>query len=644
MSKFIRPIGHPTCVLLLCAGSVLSLAGCADESPSARAVKDAANQVQSSGISSITPEDLATGTRKGASGLTQVSQGDSGEAMSAILLTAQADLAQAEADAGAITPAEGLIRSNLALLSERSSQWANYNAVGTAAAAFNPARDLADFTKQKSDRQKDLAEWTAKRSTLTSQLTDLEARSKTELDAAKAIFDQASQLTQRASSMSARDAVALIEQSADLRKQGDVHRVAGETLLAQIDSLKPQLAEANVMVNQFEAQITALDRAVGELSARKSESQQTDTQAQADAGRIASQIDALVNELMKAHDETYLPAFTKATGGFNKVVSATRKAQGDKPSSGGVSAARITSGSAQISIAGLHYGRAQLLDSMIGTLDVLSKASPALPAKADFDARINALTELRKSSVDEASKALQEAQSSMQGVQIQGPTRERMQQLGELIGKLDKVVKGEALDLSGKAPPPKLDADGIPVAAKEMVAKLIDLSKAKDFAGAAAMMHAETDNGKKLVELQSKVSEGIDKLETALKAKFNEDLATAMGKTPQGGMMAQMLKSNDFATVDPASISYAMRGETVLISLPGSPMPMEAVQVEGQWKMGLGAAEGMAAMALPLMEKMSTSAAELAAKVEAGEFADSGAAADAFLKSIMSAMQGMGGG
>jgi hypothetical protein len=281
---------------------------------------------------------------------------------------------------------------------------------------------------------------------------------------------------------------------------------------------------------------------------------------------------------------------------------------------------------------------------MIGTLDVLSKASPALPAKADFDARINALTELRKSSVDEASKALQEAQSSMQGVQIQGPTRERMQQLGELIGKLDKVVKGEALDLSGKAPPPKLDADGIPVAAKEMVAKLIDLSKAKDFAGAAAMMHAETDNGKKLVELQSKVSEGIDKLETALKAKFNEDLATAMGKTPQGGMMAQMLKSNDFATVDPASISYAMRGETVLISLPGSPMPMEAVQVEGQWKMGLGAAEGMAAMALPLMEKMSTSAAELAAKVEAGEFADSGAAADAFLKSIMSAMQGMGGG
>jgi hypothetical protein len=87
-----------------------------------------------------------------------------------------------------------------------------------------------------------------------------------------------------------------------------------------------------------------------------------------------------------------------------------------------------------------------------------------------------------------------------------------------------------------------------------------------------------------------------------------------------------------------------MRGETVLISLPGSPMPMEAVQVEGQWKMGLGAAEGMAAMALPLMEKMSTSAAELAAKVEAGEFADSGAAADAFLKSIMSAMQGMGGG
>jgi hypothetical protein len=398
------------------------------------------------------------------------------------------------------------------------------------------------------------------------------------------------------------------------------------------------------MVNQFEAQITALDRAVGELSARKSESQQTDTQAQADAGRIASQIDALVNELMKAHDETYLPAFTKATGGFNKVVSATRKAQGDKPSSGGVSAARITSGSAQISIAGLHYGRAQLLDSMIGTLDVLSKASPALPAKADFDARINALTELRKSSVDEASKALQEAQSSMQGVQIQGPTRERMQQLGELIGKLDKVVKGEALDLSGKAPPPKLDADGIPVAAKEMVAKLIDLSKAKDFAGAAAMMHAETDNGKKLVELQSKVSEGIDKLETALKAKFNEDLATAMGKTPQGGMMAQMLKSDDFATVDPASISYAMRGETVLISLPGSPMPMEAVQVEGQWKMGLGAAEGMAAMALPLMEKMSTSAAELAAKVEAGEFADSGAAADAFLKSIMSAMQGMGGG
>lgn len=644
MSKLIRPIGRPTCVLLLCAGTVLSLVGCADESPSARAVKDAANQVQNSGLSSITSEDLASGTRKGASGLTQVSQGASGEAMSAILLSAQADLAQAEADAGAITPAEGLIRSNLALLSERSSQWANYNAVGTAAAAFNPSRDLTDFTSQKRDRQKDLADWTAKRATLTSQIADLEARSKSELDTGKSIFDQASQLTQRASSLSAREAVSLIEQAAGLRKQADVHRVAGETLIAQIDSLKPQLAEATVMVNQFEAQISALDRAVGELNARKSESQQTDTQAQADAARISSQIDSLVNELMKAHDETYLPAFTKATSGFSKVVSATRKAQADKASAGAVSAARITGGSAQISLAGLHYGRAQLLNSMIGTLDVLSKASPALPDKADFDARINALSELRKSSVDEASKALQEAQSSMQGVQIQGPTRERIQQLGELIGKLDKVVTGQALDLSGKAPPPKLDADGVPVAAKEMVAKLIELSKAKDFAAAAAMMHAETDNGKKLVELQAKVSEGMDKLETALKSKFNEDLATALGKTPQGGMMAQMLKANDFSAIDPASISYAMRGETVLISLPGSPMPMEAVQVEGQWKMGLGAAEGMAAMALPMMEKMSNTAADLAAKVEAGEFADSGAAAEAFLKSIMSAMQGMGGG
>ncbi len=644
MSNLIRPFGRPTCLLLLCAGSVLALSACVDESPSSRAIKDAANQVQSSGISSVTADDLASGSKKGTSGLTQIAQGDSGKAMSALLLTAQSDLAQAEADAGHISPAEGLIRNNLALLSARSSQWANFNAVGTAAAAFNPAADLASFTAQKRDRQKDLADWTAKRATFTAQITDLERASKTELDASKTFFDQASQLTQRASGMSARDAVSLVEQAADLRKQGDVRRIAGETLGAQIDSLKPQLAEATVMVNQFEAQIAALDRAVAELNARKSESQQTSTQAQADGARIAGEIDTLVNELMKAHDETYLPAFTKATGGFNKVVSSTRKAQTDKASGNAVSAARVTGGSAQISLAGLHYGRAQLLDGMIGTLEVLSNTSPALPSKADFDARINTLSELRKTSVEEASKALQDAQSSMSGVQVQGPTRERMQQLSELIGKLDKVVKGEALDLSGKAPPPKLDADGIPVAAKEMVAKMIELAKAKDFTGSAALMHAETDNGKKLIDIQAQVGAGMAKLDDALKAKFNEDLATALGKTPQGGMMAQMLKANDLAAIDPASISYAMRGETVLINLPGSPMPMEAVQVDGQWKMGLGAAEGMAAMALPMMEKMASSADELAAKVEAGEFADSAAAADAFLKSIMSAMPGMGGG
>jgi hypothetical protein len=87
-----------------------------------------------------------------------------------------------------------------------------------------------------------------------------------------------------------------------------------------------------------------------------------------------------------------------------------------------------------------------------------------------------------------------------------------------------------------------------------------------------------------------------------------------------------------------------MRGDTVMVSLPGSPMPMEVTQVEGEWKMSLGQAEAMAGMMLPMMDKMSTSADELAGKVEAGEFADSAAAANAFLKAIMAGMPGMGGG
>jgi hypothetical protein len=632
---------RPTIALTLCVGTVLSLAAC-DESPSARAIKDAANQVQASGINSDSATNLAADAKKATSGLGQIAQGEGGESLSAVLLTAQADLAQAESEASKIPEAEGLIRRNLALLTERTSQWANFNAVGTAAAGFDPSRDMSSFEAQKRDRQKDLAEWTAKRDQLQAQLTDLESRSTTEIEASKDFFKQASDLMQRVSSVSAREGVPLVEQAAALRKQGDMRRLAGEQLQAEIDAVRPALAEATVMANQFNSQITALNTAVGELNTRKAESQSTNTQAQADAGRIAGEIDTLVAELMKAHDETYLPAFTKATSGFTKVVTGARKAQTDQPSGTAASAGRVTAGSAQLSLAGLHYGRAQLLDGMIGTLRVLSNSSPALPQKADYESRITALTELLKTSVEESSKALQDAQNSMNGVQ--GANRERMQQLSELVGKLDKVVKGEALDLSGKAPPPKLDADGVPVAAKQLIGKMIQLAKDKDYAGSAALMHSATEDGKKMIAAQAKVSEAMAKFDSALKAKFNEDLAAALEKTPQGAMMGQMLKAGDMSAMDPASVTYAMRGDTVMVSLPGSPMPMEVTQVEGEWKMSLGQAEAMAGMMLPMMDKMSTSADELAGKVEAGEFADSAAAANAFLKAIMAGMPGMGGG
>ncbi|HLP84621.1 MAG TPA: hypothetical protein VK157_09760 [Phycisphaerales bacterium] len=638
MIKPVRPVFARPVALLLCVGSILSLGGCVDESPNARAIKDAANKVNAAGINAESAQSLANETKKAMGGLGQVSQGEGGEAMSAVLLQAQADLAEAEADAGKIPEAEGLIRANLALLTERSSQWANFSAVSTAAASFNPSKDLASFVAQKADRQKDLAEWTTKRDQMQRELTDLEARSKAEIDASKTYFQQASELMQRVSGVSAREGVPLVEQAAALRKQGDEKRLAGERLIAQIDAVKPQAAEATLMVNQFQAQIAALDTAIAELNTRKSENQSADTQAQADAGRIAGEIDTLVNDLMKAHDEAYLPAFTKATSSFGKTVNGARKAQADKPSKDAVSAGRVTAGSAQISLAGLHYGRAQLLDGMIGTLQVLSNTSPALPKKADYDARINALSELRKTSVEEASKALTDAQSSLGGVQ--GATRERMQQLSELIGKLDKVVKGEALDLSGKAPPPKLDADGVPVDAKAFMAKMVQMAKDKDFAGSAGLMHAESEDGKKMIAAQAKVSEAMNKLDEAFKAKFDEDLYAAIGKTPQGAMMGPMLKANDMSAIDPASITYAMRGDTVLVSLPGSPMPLEVKQVDGQWKMGLGQMEAMAAMALPMMEKLGTGAEELVAKVEAGEFADSKAAAEAFMKAMMAGMPG----
>ncbi|MCC6677814.1 MAG: hypothetical protein IT436_11765 [Phycisphaerales bacterium] len=629
-----RPDVLRRCTLLVMAAGLALAAGC-DRDEGAKSVRQASTGMHTitGGATTIVPSkerekaytDVINDAKAGI---------DAGPeaAGAALLLTAQAQLGQADEPLGQYAAAEReylnrvtVARSHLAAYIEHSSQ-------SSAARQYDPAKDLAEIEKGIATHTASIAEQQKEKAEIDAVVADLQARAKAELDAAAALDTEVAQLREQAARATAVQGETLIKQAAEKRRAADTRRMAGLQLQAQVDVTQPRSAEAGLLVDKFTNQKEDLESTRKEIQDRDAASKQLAASAGAAAAQSAEKLAAEIAEIVKLRTGAIAETSEQARTKLNAAKGNAQKAGAAS------SSAKTLVGDINQSLAELAWQRAFGHAAFAQLMETLAAAQPPLSDRAKYEADAKAAREEEKKALDEAKEAFDAAKSAYNSAGAKGDAKDRLERLGELLEKSGQRAAGEKLDLLAAFSAKTRKSDDADAArAPETAPGADDLTPTLEMILTSAQqgqydaifdhINADTAEKQQMVAALRGALPGLMRLETACKEKFGKGFIEAsqqaaggmggigaMGGMGAGGLdQLKNLKVSDF-TVN-------ITGDTATVTAPGTPEPMNFTKVDGRWLLTLpdmDMSNPMARMGLKMLEVTGPVFGEVAAEVENG--------------------------
>ena len=636
--------------LSLLAGVAAGLGACDRRSDAGRGVEESGKDlVAMTGGAPVAPTEehaAATYNRVLATASAAANAtGLQGEQAAASLLAAQSQLGLAEGPAGLAQAGERRARNMMREIDAALSVWSLKQATAEAADAFDASAQIAEIAKSRAAKESEANTQRQRRGVLAKQLDEHRAEIKTKTQAADALSAEYTKLMEGTSTISAREAAPIVAAANVKRRAGDAVRLEGLRIQALADQLEPQVAEIDAIVSQLENQRKDLDEIEARLAQRAADSKKEAAESRAAAAVAGTDLNRLVSELAQFRETEVAPQYQKAIDLFSKGAAGAGKSASALPASG-----KLSQGAGQLSVAEMQWSRSQGLRSFAELLTTLAQIEPALPGRADFATKATAAKEEEKQALEAATAALESAQTAFSGVRVQGPAKERLDQVAALIGQSVEVTKGASLDLSSTFGFQRQTLVGGTAAAapaatteaqvRAALAKLIEASKAGDTAATEALMHIPDTNLRKLTTAQA----ALDK---AFRDKFQTPLADALKSNPMGAMLAGGMGGGLGGLGDVSADSFPITvvdENNATIAIPGSPMPMPMKKMDGNWKLVMDMGGMVPPQMLEVFGKLGGVMEAQAAKVTNGDYADADAAASALVAELMPLLQGMMGG
>lgn len=633
--------------LILLAGS---LGACDRRSEAGRGVEEGGKELAAiTGGAPVAPSgELATATYNRVlttANTAANAAGLKGEQAAAVLIASQSQLGLGEIPATEAQAGERRARNMMREIDAALSVWSLKHATAKAADAFDASAQVAEITKSRSAKEAEATAQRQRRGVLASQLDDLRAQAQAKLTAADALTAEYTSMMEGTSKLSAQAAAPIVASANAKRRSGDLVRLEGLRIQAQAEQLEPQVAEIDAIISQLENQRKDLDAIEARLAQRASDAKREAEESRAAAAIAGNELGAMVESLAKLRQEEVAPQYEKAIRAFSAAASEAGKSSAAIPGAG-----KVGQGAAQLSVAEMQWSRSQGLRSFAELLTTLAQIEPALPGRADFASKAATAKEEEKQALEAATAALEAAQSAFAGVRVQGPAKERLDQVAELIGKSVEVTKGASLDLSSTFGFQRQTLVGGTAAAapaatteaqvRAALARLVDASKAGDSAATDALLHIPDANLRKLTTAQS----ALDK---AFREKFQTPLADALKSNPMGAMLAGGMGGGLGGLGDVSADSFQVTvvdENNATIAIPGSPMPMPMKKMDGNWKLVMDMGGMVPPQMLEVFGKLGGVMEAQAAKVTNGDYADAEAAANALVAELMPLLQGLMGG
>lgn len=630
-SRLRRPVVLHRCTLLALVAGLAITTGC-DRDDGAQSVREASTGMHTltGGATTIVPSEKREKTYGDVVDQAKAAvDGGPGSEGAGLLLTAQAQLGLADEPLGLYAAAERkylnhvtIARSHLAAFIEHSSQSAT-------ARQYDSSKDLAEIAQGIATHTTAIAEEQKAKAEIDAAVADLEARAKTDLDAAAALDTEVAQLREQASRVSAVQGEALVRQAADKRRAADARRMAGLQLQAQIDVTRPRSVEAGLLLDKFTNQKSKLEATRQEIMDRDAASKQLAASAGAAAAQSAEKLAAEIGEIAKLRSGELATAAEQARTRLNTAKGNAQKAVASAP------AVKTLLGDINQSLAELAWQRALGHNAFAQLMESLATIQPALPDRAKYDADAKAAREEVKKSLDEAKEAFDAAKSAYTGSGAKGEAKDRLERLGDLLEKSGQRAAGEKLDLLGafaskmtrsadsdSAPAPDAPATGGDDLNATVGTLLTSLQQGQ-YDPLFDSIHADTPEKQQVVSALRVALPNFMRLETACKEKLGQSFIASSQQMAagMGGMGGAGLGSLDeLKNLNASDFTVNATGDTGTVTPPGG-TPINFVKVDGRWLVELPPMDmqnPMMQMGMKMMQLIGPVCGEVAGEVESG--------------------------
>ncbi|MBX3355936.1 MAG: hypothetical protein KF724_09585 [Phycisphaeraceae bacterium] len=472
---------------------------------------------------------------------------------------------------------------------------------------------------------------------------------------AQSLEQGASQLRLQARELSARQALPLIEQAADLQQRNAEIRGALGLRQSERNAIEPELFSARALGTGGAAMMESTDAALQNLQALTDTARDAANRARRSASEIRGQGKTRIEAVMASMSETLEPRYQAAVEALERAATLASQAASGTDADGADSA-KMAQASAQLALARAMWQRAGALEEHVDLLRRLESAG-GWGQSSQIAAAIEATQATRNEALERAGDLFSEAVDSLgqlrtaarvNSPEIAGLTRQAQQALRRLGRPEGSAPGGEMHDDLDRGVAPIVN-DGLP-GAPSVEALVALLSGGADGDPTASARVMRSRSAPQLIDAMVGMATAMEPLRAAMVRQFGS-----------AGVLAAASSAAGMAPPGAARIvSQSETGAEIELAGPGGSVTATAFVEDGRWFLDFDAyiekiAPGqsmMMAAALPMMTAMTSAskkAAEaIAARVDAGEFASAEEAFAAYqqemAKAMSGAMGGMGGG
>ncbi len=649
--------------------SALALAGCGErESPAGAAVRDASYKLAAlnAGVGNDPVDEHAvrvyTTVRESLKRASSSGSADETGAAAILVSHAERGLASVPAAEHMRLEREAAHQKELVLSEHRA--WIGHSALAVAAAAYDPANDLAEIERQVRERQAEVERERARQADLTANVESLRSRARALQSEARQHRDEVGRLELRVPTVSDTEGLELVKQAREHRRKADGLELQAQELIVEADLKMPEVNEAGVIVEKLLRQIESLGEVRVGVQARGRTAQEQATAARADAQSAAQRLAALLEGsgaepgLHAFRQGRLVQAYEEASRGFDAAASEARKGMtADR------AGAQLAVGQARQAAGDLHWNRARGLASYADLLEALVNAEPATPNADRYRAWAAEARQGEREALERAAQAYSDAREAYGATGARGEARDRLERVTRQLELLTQSVGGSVVDSSAfdaqapatEARDPSGDAgaaasgDGGDLAAE--IDRVIALVNEGRYLAAMEFVHPATDADLAILQAARPAVEKQERLDRVTREKFGTSFTEYAADNPElagsmAGGMGDLGADVDLRNVRAADLDIRVQGDEGLV-LAGAGQQIAFRRIDGSWRLifsmndlGLGGPEmqQMMGMLEPIMRATAQVYDELAGMVERGELQSNQAVMAAMQSKMMQVM------